>query len=67
MVFNISLIFSFCSTVRFAKREDKSSSFSLELPSSSEVVYLELSLEYTVGHLFSNAVNQEQGNTIVKD
>jgi hypothetical protein len=26
--------------LRFAKIEDKSSSFSLELPSSSEVVYL---------------------------
>jgi hypothetical protein len=39
MVFINSLIFFFCSMVRFAKREDKSSSFSLELPSSSEVVY----------------------------
>jgi hypothetical protein len=25
------------------------------------------SLKYIVGHLFSNAMNQEQGNTIVKD
>jgi hypothetical protein len=33
--------------VRFAKRENKSSSFSLELPSSSEVVYLGVSLECT--------------------
>jgi hypothetical protein len=40
MVFIKSLIFFFCSLVRFAKSKDKSSSFSLELPSSSEVVYL---------------------------
>jgi hypothetical protein len=33
--------------VRFAKREDKSSFFSLELPSSSEAMYLGVSLEYT--------------------
>jgi hypothetical protein len=47
MVFINSLIFSFSSMARFAKREDKSSFFSLELPSSSEVVYLGVSLEYT--------------------
>jgi hypothetical protein len=40
MVFINSLIFFFCSMIRFAKIEDKSSSFSPELPSSSEVVYL---------------------------
>jgi hypothetical protein len=33
--------------VRFAKREVKLSSLSLELPSSSEVVYLGVSLECT--------------------
>jgi hypothetical protein len=47
MDFINSLIFSFYSMVRFAKREDKPSFFSIELPSSSEVVYLGVSLEYT--------------------
>jgi hypothetical protein len=37
--------------LRLAKREIKSSSLSLELPSSSDVVYLGVALEYTVGTL----------------
>jgi hypothetical protein len=47
MDFINSFIFSFCSMVRFVKRKDKSSFFSLELPSSLEVVYFRVSLEYT--------------------
>jgi hypothetical protein len=42
-----SFIFFFWSLVRFVKREVKSSSLPLELPSSSEVVYLGVSLECT--------------------
>jgi hypothetical protein len=44
MDFINSLIFSFYFMIRFAKAEEKSSFFSLELPSSSKVVYLEVSL-----------------------
>jgi hypothetical protein len=48
--------FHICSVVRFAKREDKSSFISLEIPSSSEVVYLGMSLEYTFFFLPSLAM-----------
>jgi hypothetical protein len=39
-------------------------------PCKAIVVVVEVSspeVDANVGHLFSNAVNQEQGNTIVKD
>jgi hypothetical protein len=39
-------------------------------PCEAIVVVVEVSspeVDANVGHLFSNAVNQEQGNTIVKD
>ena len=39
-----SFNFFFCSMLRLAKRESKSSSLSLELPSSLDVVYLGLAL-----------------------
>jgi hypothetical protein len=33
---------------------------------TNEVTFLNFNIYICVGHLFSNVVNQEQGNTIVK-
>jgi hypothetical protein len=52
-----SFNFSFCCMLRLAKRVSKSSSSSLELPSSLDVVYLGLVLDYTFFFLPSFAMN----------